>query len=55
MKQIDPKARQQEPQYDAWHYIGYMIAVVIVVPIGVWLKQSGIADAFINSILGPIG
>jgi len=31
---------EPEAKPDAWHYIGYGIAAVIFIPLGMWLKAS---------------
>ncbi|SDG18962.1 hypothetical protein [Pelagibacterium luteolum] len=42
----------EEPRYDAWHYIGYAIAVVVLAPVFFWLHDSRIVHEWIAPFFG---
>jgi hypothetical protein len=40
------------PSYDAWHYIGYGIALAIVIPVAWWVRESGIVHGWLAPFFG---
>lgn len=52
MKQIDLDPDKQPRKPDFYDWIGYVLATAILLPLGWWLKESGILGRLIFSLFG---
>lgn len=47
-----PEIERKDRKPDHYDWIGYVLAAAILLPLGWWLKESGILGRFIFSLFG---